>query len=161
MVIGLVATCIYSKLIRNNRSKAVIHLWIGFVSYVTCWFVLCCRVGSLQLCGHLLGKSWPLGCRVCCVFLCFVTFPNVSWFTSDFVGRYWRRKTGLSPPVKYFADCSKTVILLWIICVLLCFSCVAALWSPAGKGLTSWLLLVMLIVVLLLSHVVSWVRCVT
>ena len=31
--------------------------------------------------------------------------------------------------------------------------------SPAGKGLTSWLLLVMFIVFLLLSHVVSWVRC--
>ena len=35
---------------------------------------------------------------------------------------------------------------------------VAALWSPAGKGLTSGLLLVMFIS-LLLSHVVSWVRC--
>ena len=36
---------------------------------------------------------------------------------------------------------------------------IAAVWSPAGKGLTSWLLFVMFIVVLLLSHVVSWVRC--
>ena len=36
---------------------------------------------------------------------------------------------------------------------------IAALWSPAGKGLTSWLLLAMFIVFLLLSHVVSWVRC--
>ena len=36
---------------------------------------------------------------------------------------------------------------------------IAALWSPAGKGLTSWLLLVMFIVFLLLSHVLSWVRC--
>ena len=34
---------------------------------------------------------------------------------------------------------------------------IATLWSPAGKGLTSWLLLVMFIVFLLLSHVVSWV----
>ena len=42
---------------------------------------------------------------------------------------------------------------------LLCFSCIAALWSPVGNGLTSWLLLVMFIVFLLLSHVVSWVRC--
>ena len=32
---------------------------------------------------------------------------------------------------------------------------IAALWSPAGKGLTSWLLLVMFIVFLFLSHVVS------
>ena len=36
---------------------------------------------------------------------------------------------------------------------------IAALLSPAGKGLTFWLLLVMSIVFLLLSHVVSWVRC--
>ena len=35
---------------------------------------------------------------------------------------------------------------------------IAALWSPARKGLTSWLLLVMFIVFLLLSHVISWVR---
>ena len=51
----------------------------------------------------------------------------------------------------------------------LCFVClvflmlshvfITALWSPAGKWLTSWLLLVMFIVFLLLSHVVSWVRC--
>ena len=36
---------------------------------------------------------------------------------------------------------------------------IAALWSTAGKRLTSWLLYVMFIVFLLLSHVVSWVRC--
>ena len=35
----------------------------------------------------------------------------------------------------------------------------AALSSPAGKGLTSWLLFVMLSCVLSLSHVVSWVGC--
>ena len=38
---------------------------------------------------------------------------------------------------------------------------IAALCSPAGKGLTFWLLLVMFIVFLLLSNVVSWVRCST
>ena len=38
---------------------------------------------------------------------------------------------------------------------------VAAMWSPAGKELTSWLLLVMFIVFVLLSHAVSWVRCCT
>ena len=51
----------------------------------------------------------------------------------------------------------------------LCYSClvfvmlsrlfIAALWSPEGKELTSWLLFVMLIVILLLSHYVSWDRC--
>ena len=36
---------------------------------------------------------------------------------------------------------------------------IAALWSPAGKELTSWLLLVMFIVFMLLSYVISWARC--
>ena len=36
---------------------------------------------------------------------------------------------------------------------------IAALWSTAEKGLTSWLWLVIFIVFLLLSNVVSWVRC--
>ena len=36
---------------------------------------------------------------------------------------------------------------------------IAVLWSPEGKGLTSWLLFVMFIVILLLSHLVSWDRC--
>ena len=29
----------------------------------------------------------------------------------------WRRETGLSPPVKYFTDGSKAVLLLWIVYV--------------------------------------------
>ena len=36
---------------------------------------------------------------------------------------------------------------------------IAAFWSPEGKGLTSWLLFEMVIVILLLSHLVSWDRC--
>ena len=36
---------------------------------------------------------------------------------------------------------------------------IAALRSPAWKGLTTWLLYVMFIVFFLLSNVVSWVRC--
>ena len=61
----------------------------------------------------------------------------------------------------------RVVLLLWIICVLclvflmLSRLFIAAIWSPTEKELTSWLLLVMFIVILLLSHVVSWVRCAT
>ena len=50
----------------------------------------------------------------------------------------------------------------------LCYSCpvsvmlsrlfIATLLSPAGKGLTSWLLFVMFNCVLSLYHVVSWVK---
>ena len=36
---------------------------------------------------------------------------------------------------------------------------IAALWSPAGKGLTSWLSFVMFNCVFVTSHVVSLVRC--
>ena len=46
---------------------------------------------------------------------------------------------------------------LCLVIVMLLRLFIAALWSPAGKGLTSWLLFVMFIVVVLLSHVVSWV----
>ena len=68
-------------------------------------------------------------------------------------------ETGLSPPVKYsywpfprrYFLCGSSLLIVPLF--------IAALWSPARKGLTSWLLLVMFIVFLLLSHVVSWVRC--
>ena len=57
----------------TDRPKAVLLLRILFVMYVSC--LSCCLVCSLQPCGHLLGKGWPLGVLVCDVFLCFVTFP--------------------------------------------------------------------------------------
>ena len=44
---------------------------------------------------------------------------------------------------------------LCLVFLMLLHLFIAALWSPAGKGLTSWLLFVMIIVFLLLSHVVS------
>ena len=48
---------------------------------------------------------------------------------------------------------------LCLVFVMLSHVFIAALWSPTGKGLTSWLLFVSFIVFLSLSHVVSWVRC--
>ena len=47
--------------------------------------------------------------------------------------------------------------LLCLVLLMLSPLFVAALWSPAWKGLTSWLLLVMFMVFLLLSHVVSYI----
>ena len=50
-------------------------------------------------------------------------------------------------------------------CSVLCLLCLCmrlfiyALWSPAGKELTSWLSFVLSTVSLSLSHLVSWVRC--
>ena len=43
---------------------------------------------------------------------------------------------------------------LCLVFVMLSRLFIAALWSPEGKGLTSWLLFVMFIVILLLSHLV-------
>ena len=48
---------------------------------------------------------------------------------------------------------------LCLVFVMLLRLFIAALWSPEGNGLTSWLLFVMFIVILLLSHSVSWDRC--
>ena len=55
----------------------------------------------------------------------------------------------LTAPRRYFF-CGSFVL------VMLLRLLVAALWSTEGKGLTSWLLFVMFIVSLLLSHLVSW-----
>ena len=57
----------------TDRSNAVLILWIIFVICVSC--LACYLVYSLQPCGHLLGKGWPLGFLVCDVFLCFCHFP--------------------------------------------------------------------------------------
>ena len=62
------------------------------------------------------------------------------------------------------------VLLLWIFYVffsVLCLLCLCArlfkcaLWSPAGKGLTSWLSFVVSYCEFVTFPLVSWVRCVT
>ena len=45
---------------------------------------------------------------------------------------------------------------LCLVFVMLSCLFIAVLWSPEGKGLTSWLLFMMFIMILLLSHLVSW-----
>ena len=75
------------------------------------------------------------------------------------------REAGLSPPVKYFTDRFKAILFfdhLCYLCIVFCMLSrlfIAALWSPEWKELTSWLLFVMFIVILLISHLVSWYRC--
>ena len=61
-----------------------------------------------------------------------------------------RHETGLSPPVKYFYSPFEGgpsfvyhLCNLCLVFVMLSRLFIAALWSPAGKRLTSWLLLVM------------------
>ena len=91
----------------------------------------------------------------------------MSCSTSELRMRLAGRETGLGPPVNYFTDRSKAVLLLWLIYVisvffLLCFYArlfIDALSSPAGKGLTSWLLFVMSNCEFVTFPMVSWVRC--
>ena len=97
--------------------------------------------------------------------LCFYTFPNVSRSTSELRVRLVR-EAGLSPPVKYFTDRSKMVLLLWIFKVfsvlcLLCFCArllICVLWSPGGKWLTSWLSFLVSNCEFVTFTLVSWVR---
>ena len=86
------------------------------------------------------------------------------WLNGE-VGAHWNR---FKPSSKiFFTDRSKAVLLLWIIYVisvlfLLCFrAClfINALWSPAEKGLTSWLSCVMSNCKVITFPLVSWVRC--
>ena len=52
--------------------------------------------------------------------------------------------------------------MLFLFCVLLCFRVhlfIDALWSPTGKGLTSWLSFVMSNFEFFTFLLVSWVRC--
>ena len=79
--------------------------------------------------------------------------------------RLTRRETGLSPPKivlltvprrYFFVDHLCDLCLVLVMLSRLFF---AALWSPEGKGLTFWHLFVMFIVIVLLSHLVSWDRC--
>ena len=48
---------------------------------------------------------------------------------------------------------------LCLVLVMLSRLFITPLWSPEGLGLTSWLLFVMFIVIVLLSHLVSSDRC--
>ena len=50
-------------------------------------------------------------------------------------------------------------MLFYLVVVMLLRLFIGSLWLPAGKGPTSCLLFVVFIVVLLISHVVTWVRC--
>ena len=91
----------------------------------------------------------------------------MSWSTSVLRVRL-APLTGLSPPVKYFTDRSKAVLLLWIfnvfvlswVCyVFVCVCFYVLWWSPAGKGLTSWLSFVVSYCEFVTFPLVSWVRC--
>ena len=77
----------------------------------------------------------------------------LNWFKPSSKIFYWPFQGGTS-----FVDllCFCSVLCLLCLCALL-FIC--ALWSPAGKGLTSWLSFVVSNCEFVTFPLVSWVRC--
>ena len=103
------------------------------------WWVGVFLAGRVSVClGLLLGWGWGL-----------------------------HRRASLGPPVGCFAGRSWLMLLCgsFVFSSFLCLLClcvrlfVCALWSPAGKGLTSWLSFVVYNCVFVTFPLVSWVRC--
>ena len=124
----------------------------------TCWmFLLWCSVlftvESLSLLCFIFISRFMCSRRWCIDKLGVFHANQISMCLDPHLNSGWglHCETGLGPPVKYFTDCSKVVLLLWIfyvstvLCLLFLCAClfICALWSPAGKGLTSWLSFVM------------------
>ena len=51
----------------TDRSGAVLLLWIFYVFVLSCVCYVFVHVCLYVLCGHLLGKGWPLGSRLWCL----------------------------------------------------------------------------------------------
>ena len=51
----------------TDRSKAVLLLWIFYVFVLSCVCYVFVHVCLYVLCGHLLGKGWPLGSHLWCL----------------------------------------------------------------------------------------------
>ena len=79
----------------------------------------------------------------------------------------WRRKTGLSPPVKYFTDRSKAVLLLWIfyvfvlscVCYVLCTSVYMCFVVTCWERADLLALVCGVFCEFVTFPLVSWVRC--
>ena len=90
-----------------------------------------------------------------------ISFVDHLWYLClVMLSRLWYR---LKPSSKIFLQFQGGISFVDHLCylclVMLSRLFIVALWSPAGKGLTSWLLFVMFNCVLSLSHVLSWVWC--
>ena len=71
-------------------------------------------------------------------------------------------KPVFSPPVKYFTDRSKAVLLLWIFyvfCLVFAMPLCASVYMCLGNELTSWLSFVVYNCESVTFSLVSWVRC--
>ena len=83
----------------TDRSKAGAFLWICFT-----FVFIYCLVCSLQNCGHLLRKRWPIGALVCDVFLRFYPFPIWCLGSGVVLGciDFWSLLSFLLSPTHYY-----------------------------------------------------------
>ena len=125
------------------RGSFYCQIWYSNGSWVTCSYNTCLfLLGQMKLVTLLISINLNQHNKP--LFLLLYQWTPF-WFESNRL------------PKRYFFCGS--FVLLWLVYVMLSRLFIAALWSPEGKGLTSWLLFVMLIVILLLSHLVSWDMC--
>ena len=90
----------------------------------------------------------------------------VSWSTSELrvTLSLWNRfkpssKIFLLTIPRWYFFCGSFMYFLSCVCYGLCFLFICALWSPAGKGLTSWFSFVVSNCEFVTFPLVSWVRC--
>ena len=89
-----------------------------------CW--LCFMLVFVVLCS-LLVTCWERADLLAAVCVLFCHFPKCVLVHIRIKGEVGAGETGLSPPVKYFTDRSKAVLLLWIFYVLFCLVFVMSL----------------------------------
>ena len=126
---------------------------------------MCCAEVSVPC--SLVVTCWERADLLAVVFVVFWLLSQICPGPHQKWGRCWRLKTGLSPPVKYFTDCSKAVLLLWIFYVFV-LSCVCyVLCAPVYMCfvVTCWERADLLALVcgvfceFVTFPLVSWVRC--
>ena len=98
----------------------------GLCLSVMLYVGVCCAVQSVPC--SLVVTCWEMAdflAVVCVVFSCVLSLSQMFPGPHHDLGRGWRRETGLSPPVKYYTDGFKAVLLLWIFYFFLSCVCYA------------------------------------
>ena len=115
----------------------------------------------------LVVTCWERADLLAVVCVVFCHFPKMCLGPHQNQGWGWRRETGLSPPVKYFTDRSKAVLLFWIFDVFV-LSCVCYVFCASVYMcfvVTCWERADLLALVcgvfceFVTFPLVSWVRC--
>ena len=115
----------------------------------------------------LVVTCWEGADLLVVVIVVFCHFPKCVLVHIRIKGEVLRRKTGLSPPVKYFTDRSKAVLLLWIfyvfvlscVCYVLCASVYMCFLVTCWERADLLALVCGVFCEFVTFPLVSWVRC--